>query len=216
MELKSRKLTLIGTMKKYKACIPPSFLGKSMWRNSSVRIWPRKQFHSVVRCSKKKTRGSSSCPLCIPKKERWGYWKRINIRVLQPGKRWWGQSWSNVQLEHNGKKQSVGKWGSFIEWLTAALNAFVIFTEIMPNFGAHKDKRQKFLKELVLALIIPHASQRLEVQQTPQDVKQEIGSCGILPAPSPGPSTTHRQSAQHKRCYISARSKDKKTINICN
>ena len=29
MELKSRKLTLVGTMKKNKACIPPSFLAKA-------------------------------------------------------------------------------------------------------------------------------------------------------------------------------------------
>ena len=29
MELKSRKLTLVGTMKKKKACIPPSFLAKA-------------------------------------------------------------------------------------------------------------------------------------------------------------------------------------------
>jgi hypothetical protein len=48
---------------------------------------------------------------------------------------------------------------------SAALNAFVIFTEKVPNFGEHKkDKQQKFLKELAPALIIPHARQRLEVQ----------------------------------------------------
>jgi hypothetical protein len=48
---------------------------------------------------------------------------------------------------------------------SAALNAFVIFTEIVPNFGEHiNDKRQKFLKELAIALIIRHARQSLEVQ----------------------------------------------------
>ena len=47
---------------------------------------------------------------------------------------------------------------------SAALNAFVIFTEYVPNFGEHKkEKRQKFLKELALALIFPHAHQRFEV-----------------------------------------------------
>jgi hypothetical protein len=98
-----------------------------------------------------------------------------------------------------------------------ALNAFVIFTENVPNFGEHKkDKRQKFLKELALALIIPHARQILEVQQTPQRVKQVIPSCGNLQAPPPAPSTTQRHSAQHKRCYICPRSKDKKTKFICN
>ena len=85
---------------------------------------------------------------------------------------------------------------------SALLNAFLIFAENVPNFGEHKkDKRQKFLKELVLALIIPRARQRLEVQQTPQDVKEVIRSCGILPeAPSPARSTTQRHSAQLKRC----------------
>jgi hypothetical protein len=78
---------------------------------------------------------------------------------------------------------------------SAALNAFVIFTENVPNFEEHKkDKLQKFLKELALAMIIPHSRQRLEVQQTPQDMKQVICSCGILlEAPSPAPSTTQRQ-----------------------
>jgi hypothetical protein len=52
----------------------------------------------------------------------------------------------------------------------------------VPNFGEYeKDKRKKFLKELALALIIPHARQRLlEVQQTPQDVEQVIRSCIVL------------------------------------
>jgi hypothetical protein len=55
---------------------------------------------------------------------------------------------------------------------SAALNVFVISTENVPSFGEHtKDKRQKFLKELALALIILHACKRLEVQQAPQDVK---------------------------------------------
>ena len=68
---------------------------------------------------------------------------------------------------------------------SAALNSFVIFTENVPKFGEHKkEKQQKFLKELDLALIIPHARQSFEVQQTLQVVKQVIRSCGILPAHS--------------------------------
>jgi len=91
---------------------------------------------------------------------------------------------------------------------SAALNAFVIFTENVPKFGErNKEKRQKFLKLLALALIIPHARQRFEVEQTTQGVKQVIHSCGILPAPSPAPSTTQCYSAQRKRCYICPRSK---------
>ena len=66
---------------------------------------------------------------------------------------------------------------------SATLNAFVIFTENVPTFGEHKkEKRQKFLKELAVALIIPRARQSFEVLQTLQDVKQVFRSCGILPA----------------------------------
>jgi len=100
---------------------------------------------------------------------------------------------------------------------STALNPFAVFTENVPNFGQHKkDKRQKFLEELALALIILHARQTLEVQQTLQDVKKIIHSCGILPAPSPTPTTTQRHLAQRKRCYICPKSKDKKTKFICN
>ena len=84
---------------------------------------------------------------------------------------------------------------------SAALNAFVICTENLPYFGEHKkEKRQIFLKELALTLIIPLANLRFEVQQTPQDVKQVIRSCGILPSPSPAPNTTQRHSARRERC----------------
>jgi hypothetical protein len=108
-------------------------------------------------------------------------------------------------------------WSMRLFYGIIALNAFVIFTENVPNFAEHKkEKRQKFLKELTLAVIIPQVRQRFEVQQTPQDVKQVIRSCGILPAPSPAPNTTQSHSAQRKRCYICPRSKDKKTKLICN
>jgi hypothetical protein len=44
---------------------------------------------------------------------------------------------------------------------SAALNAFVIFTDNIQNFGENKkDKRLKFLKELALALINPILRQR--------------------------------------------------------
>jgi len=100
---------------------------------------------------------------------------------------------------------------------SSTLNAFVVFTENVPNVGERKkENRQKFLKELAIALIILQARQRLEVQQTPQDVKQVIRCCGILPAPSPAPSNSQRNSAQRKRCYICPRKKDKKNKFICN
>jgi len=172
----------------------------------------------VVRCSKEKQE-SSSCPLCIPKKKRDEDTGKEEINVfynhVKGGVDSHDQMCSLYTTERKTNRWPMRLFYGIID--SAALNAFVIFSEIMPTFGEHKkEKRQKFLKELALALIIPHTRQRFEVQQTPQDVIQVIRSCSILPAPSPAPLTTQRHSAQRKRCYICPRSKDKKPIFICN
>ena len=67
MELKSRKLTLVVTMKKNKACIPPAFWRKQMKEQFNTHLTMQT---ISLGCSllQRKTRGSSSCPLCIPKK----------------------------------------------------------------------------------------------------------------------------------------------------
>jgi hypothetical protein len=58
---------------------------------------------------------------------------------------------------------------------SATLNAFVIFTENVPNFGEHKkENRQQFLKELTLALIVPHA--RLEIRSAANTARCETGN----------------------------------------
>lgn len=57
---------------------------------------------------------------------------------------------------------------------------------VLPNFGEHKVKGQKFMKEPSLALIIRMHVSGLEMQQMPQEVKRVIRSRAILPeAPHP-------------------------------
>jgi len=123
-----------------------------------------------------------------------------------------------VQLVHHGKKKN--RWTMRLLYgitESAALNAFDIFNENVSNFGERKKESRKiFLKDMAFPLIIPHSRQRLEILQTPQDVKQVIRSCGNLPAPSPGPRTTQGHSAQRKKCCICPRTKNKKTKFICN
>jgi len=67
MELKSRKLTLVGTMKKNKAYIPSSFLGEA---DEGTVQYAFDHANNFICCPllQRKTRGSSSCPICIPKK----------------------------------------------------------------------------------------------------------------------------------------------------
>jgi hypothetical protein len=166
----------------------------------------------------RKTRGSSNCPLCNPKKDDEDTGKEeINVfyRQEKGAVDSHGQMCSWYTTARKTKRWPMRLFYGMID--SAALNAFVIFTENVPKFGAHKkDRRQKFLKELALAVIIPHARQRLEVQQTAKDVKQVIRSCSILPVPSPATSTTQRHSAQRKGCYIFPRSKEKKTKLNCS
>ena len=66
MELKSWKLTLVGTMEKKKAFIPPSFLAKADEGTVQYAFDHANNF-TLLSVAPKKTRGSSSCPLCIPK-----------------------------------------------------------------------------------------------------------------------------------------------------
>ena len=151
----------------------------------------------------RKTRGLSSCPLCIAKKKRDDDTGKEEIKVFynheKDGVDSHDQMCSLYSTARKANRWPMRLFYGIID--SAALNAFVIFTENVPNFGENKkEKRQKFLKELALALIIPRTRQKFEVQQTSQDVKQVIRSCGILPALSPAPSTTQRHSAQRKRC----------------
>jgi len=167
----------------------------------------------------RKTRGSSSCPLCIPKKKTDEDNGKEEINVFYNQEKSGVDSHDQMcSLYTTARKTNRWPMRLFCEMIdSTALNPFAVFTENVPNFGQHKkDKRQKFLEELALALIILHARQTLEVQQTLQDVKKIIHSCGILPAPSPTPTTTQRHLAQRKRCYICPKSKDKKTKFICN
>ena len=126
---KSRLLTFVGTIKKRtKRAFHPVFWRKQMKEQFNTYL----TMQTISLCCpllQRKTSVSTSCPLCLPKKVRRGYWKRRNKRILQPGKRWCGQSWWNVQLVRHGKKnKTIGQWGSFIEWLTALSWTHLLFS----------------------------------------------------------------------------------------
>ena len=122
----------------------------------------------------RKTRGPSSCPLCIPQKKRDEDTGKEEINVFYNQEK--GGEGSDDQmysLYTKARKTNRSPMRLFYGISdSAAMNTFVIFSENVPSFGEHKKgKRHKFLKELALDLIIPHARQSFEVQQTPQDMK---------------------------------------------
>jgi hypothetical protein len=86
LELKSQKLTLVGTMKKKKACIPPSSLAKAD-EGTVQYAFDHQTISLCCPLLQRKTRGSYSCPICIPKKKTDEDNEKEEIIVLQPGKR---------------------------------------------------------------------------------------------------------------------------------
>ena len=92
VEFKSRKLTLVGTMKKNKACIPPSFLAKADEGTVQYAFDHANNFTLLPVAPKKNKKVVFLSTMHSEKKERRGYWKRRNRCILQPGKRWCGQS----------------------------------------------------------------------------------------------------------------------------
>ena len=87
MELKSWKLALVGTMKKNKVCIPPNFLANADEGTVQNAFDHAYNFTVLSVAPKKNKRVVSLSTMHSEKKERGGYWKRRNKRILQPGKR---------------------------------------------------------------------------------------------------------------------------------
>ena len=136
MELKSRKLTLIGTVKKTKRAFYPAFWRKQMKEQFNTHL----TLQTISLCCpllQRNTRGTSTCPLCIPKIER-RYRKRRNKRILQPGKIGVNSHDQMCRLYITARKTSRWTMRLFYGIIdSAALNAFVIFTENVPSFGEH-------------------------------------------------------------------------------
>jgi len=69
MELKSRKLTLVGTIKKTKRAFHPASWRKQMKEQFNTHL-TMQTISLCYQLLQRKTRGSSSYPLCIPRKDR--------------------------------------------------------------------------------------------------------------------------------------------------
>ena len=133
-----------------------------------------KHFHSVVLCSKEKQVGRLPVHYAFRKKKRDKDTGKEEINVFYNQEKGGVDSQDQMRsLYTTARKTNYSPMRLFYGIIdSAALSSFVIFTENVPNIGERKkEKRQIFLKELVLVFIIPHTRHNFEVQQTPQDVK---------------------------------------------
>ena len=130
-------------MKKNKACIPLSFLAKADEGTVQYAFYHANNF-TVVHCSKEKQEGRLPVHYAFRKKERRGYWKRRNKCVLQPGKGGVDNHDQMCSLYNHGKKNKPLAKRPFYGIIdSAALNAFDIFTENVPNFENIRKRSDK-------------------------------------------------------------------------
>ena len=218
-ELKSNQLTLVGTMKKNKRCIPSSFLTKADagtcqyafdYANNFtlLSIAPKKNKRVVFLSTMHATRSHDT----VTGKEE--------INVFNNHENGGVDSHDQMCALYTTARKT-NRWPMRIFYGivdSSALTAFISFTHNKPGFrGNRQDKRQKFLKELSKSLIVPQAKRRLATPQTPQAVKQIIYSCGVLPKARPSVhDITQYRTSECKRCFLCPRSKDKKYRFACN
>ena len=218
-ELKSSQLTLVGTMKKNKRCIPSSFLTKAdagtcqyvfddAKNFTLLSIAPKKNKRVVFLSTMHATRSQDS----VSGKEE--------INVFYNHKKGGVDSYDQMCALYTIASK-INCWPMRVFYGivdSSALNAFVIFTHNTHGFGGNrKDKRQKSLKELSKSLIISQAKSRLITLQTPQALKQIIYSCGILPEERTSVQNINQyRTSGRKRCFFCPRSKDKKYRFACS
>ena len=66
----------------------------------------------------------------------------------------------NFTTRRATKRWTLALFENFLD--ISALNSFVIWMQLNPNFAEKRDKRVAFLRELISELIIPHVKRRLE------------------------------------------------------
>ena len=143
MELKSRKLTLVCTMKKNKARIPPSFLAKADEGTVQYALDHAYNFTLLSVAPKKNKRVVFLSTMHSEKKERDKDTGKEEINVFYNQEKGGVDSHDQMcSLYTTARKTSSWPMRLFYGIIdSAALNAFVIFTENVPYFGEHKKEK---------------------------------------------------------------------------
>jgi len=147
-------------MKKNKASIPPSFLAKADEGTVQYAFDHANNFTLLSVAPKKNKRGVFLSTMHSEIKERDEDTGKEEIDVFYNQEKGGVDSHDQMCSLYTTARKT-NHWPTRLFYGitdSAALNVFVIFTENVPNFGENKEERRpKFLKELALALFIPHA-----------------------------------------------------------
>ena len=173
-ELKSRKLTLVGTLKKNKTCIPPCFLTKSSEGTlyygfdklndfTLLSVTPKKNKKVIFLSSMHQTKNSEG-----NKEEINLYYNKTKGGVDSHDQK--------CGLFTTARKTNRWPMRLFYGILDCSIvNAFVIMLANVEAFAAkRRDQRTYFMKSVARSLIKPYAQQRLHAIQTPKQVRKTI------------------------------------------
>lgn len=215
-ELKSRKLTLVGTLKKNKTCIPPCFLTKSSEGTlyygfdklndfTLLSVTPKKNKKVIFLSSMHQTKNSEG-----NKEEINLYYNKTKGGVDSHDQK--------CGLFTTARKTNRWPMRLFYGILDCSIvNAFVIMSANVEAFAAkRRDQRTYFMKSVARSLIKPYAQQRLHAIQTPKQVRKTIESCGIKPEEFEAEENDAQTAIVRKgRCVQCPRKLDRKTKTVC-
>jgi len=138
MEMKSRKLTLVGTIQRNKACIPPRFLAKADEGTVQYAFDHANNF-TLLSVSPKKNKRDGYLSTMRSEKKRDEDTGNEEINVFYNQEKGGVDSHDQMcSLYTTARKTSRWPMRLFYGIIdSAALNAFVIFTENVPSFGEH-------------------------------------------------------------------------------
>ena len=215
-ELKSRKLTLVGTLKKNKTCIPPCFLTKSSEGTlyygfdklndfTLLSVTPKKNKKVIFLSSMHQTKNSEG-----NKEEINLYYNKTKGGVDSHDQK--------CGLFTTARKTNRWPMRLFYGILDSSIvNAFVIMSANVEAVAAkRRDQRTYFMKSVARSLIKPYAQQRLHAIQTPKQVRKTIESCGIEPEEFEAEENDAQTAIVRKgRCVQCPRKLDRKTKTVC-
>ena len=219
-ELKSRKLTLVGTLKN-KTCIPPCFLTKS--NAGTVHYgFDKQNDYTLLSVTPKKNKKVVFLSSMHQTKQSDGNTEEINVycNKTKGGVDSHDQKCSLFTTARRTNRWPMRLFYGILD--CSIVNAFVIMSANVPAFAANKrDKRTYFMKSVARSLIEPYAKQRLYGIQTPKQVRQIIESCGIK---REGYAAEERdinsaeiptQTGLKARCVQCPRKSNRKTKAVC-
>ena len=212
--LEQYKLTLLGTLRKNKREIPPSFLNKkevgtslfAFDRNKTIVSYTPKPKKIVLLLSTLHPDASLNAISGKPNL----------IHTYNETK---GGTDTFDQLCHSyTTSRKTRRWPLRIlfNMLDASgINAMVLFSLANPRWKENtSNNRKSFLKQLGMALIEPQLRERLKVATLRKPLRQKI--CEILEIEVPQKDIIHTHLVKQTRCHFCEVRKDRKTKHACS